>query len=468
MYLFVNIAVIPRAGYHWDETLDFSGEGWETYIANGRWGLALWKHIFGMGASPWTAGIFAGLLISATLILQLRILAIKESFQAIAFGAFTLFMPQFSRMLSYSIQSDAIAGGMLLCSLSVMMMIKSSGKKYINKLLSLLSGAALLAIAVGIYQTLALYFSILTLGYVLYHIKSIHLWRLILKYIVVLTISMLTYAIAKKISLSVIDIHAGILKQFEEGQESMLNNPILNPEGVMQIVMFTAHYAKLMLWNCFIPTYAGEEIYISTVVPVIGLLICSVMQKNGVKRKLLLWGVILLIWVAPFSMYIVLGNTWPCGPHTRLSEPLAMGMLWVAFLTKLHNTPSVKYIFAGLLLICGVRASNTVSTYAKIERAHFEKRLIARSIQIKEALEIAHQNHIPSDKLKILYLRSGSEKTNLYVDFGVAYPALSAAHSVQTPDYAKYKAELDSMPIWPAPGSIKCVENIVLIKGTDY
>ena len=39
LFLFVFGAMIPRFGYHWDETLDFCGGGMETYIANGRWGL---------------------------------------------------------------------------------------------------------------------------------------------------------------------------------------------------------------------------------------------------------------------------------------------------------------------------------------------------------------------------------------------------------------------------------------------
>ena len=35
-------------------------------------------------------------------------------------------------------------------------------------------------------------------------------------------------------------------------------------------------------------------------------------------------------------------------------------------------------------------------------------------------------------------------------------------------DYAKYKHHVDMMPVWPAPGSVKVVENMVIIKGTEY
>ena len=47
LFMFVYGAMMPRFGYHWDETLDFSGGGMSTYFANGRWGLALWKHLLG-------------------------------------------------------------------------------------------------------------------------------------------------------------------------------------------------------------------------------------------------------------------------------------------------------------------------------------------------------------------------------------------------------------------------------------
>lgn len=271
LYLFVNISVIPRAGYHWDETLDFQGEGVLTYVALGRWMLALWKCIFGMGCSPWTAGLFAGVLLVCAIVWQIRLLKLNDLFVALMYGVITVSMVQFSRMLVYSVQSDAVAGGMLAVTAAVALVVREKATP-----LYIILAAILLGAAMGIYQSIGLYMVVVFAGCALVHYSLREWWW---RAVIVVVLGCCVYLSGKWVADWIVAVPEPIRMQYVSGQKSMVNNPFLHPESVMQLVLFVGHYLLVMLKNCFVPKYAGEWFYVSAVVPVMGLLIRSLCAK---------------------------------------------------------------------------------------------------------------------------------------------------------------------------------------------
>ena len=79
VFLLIYMPMLVRGGYHWDETLDFAGQGMETYVANGRWGLVLWRWVFGLGCAVWLNGLLAGGLLVAAMVVQLRVLRVEHT-----------------------------------------------------------------------------------------------------------------------------------------------------------------------------------------------------------------------------------------------------------------------------------------------------------------------------------------------------------------------------------------------------
>ena len=151
IFLFIYGAMAVRGGYHWDETLDFAGQGMYTYLANGRWGLVLWRCIFGHGCAVWLNSLLAGGLLCAAIIVQLRVLRVEHTGAQLVYALLYMLQIQFAYQMDYAYQCDATAAGILATSWAALQLQKGG-------LRHLFYATAAVLFAIAVYQSLALNF----------------------------------------------------------------------------------------------------------------------------------------------------------------------------------------------------------------------------------------------------------------------------------------------------------------------
>ena len=150
LYMLVYVPVCVRQGLHWDEVFDVAGAANGTYVAAGRWGLALYRYLFGMGYIPWASGVVAGLYIAAALVLQTRLFSIRAGFGLVLYGALYIGCVQWVNQLQYSHQSDAVALSLLCATVAAYLLNERAVR-------CRCFASVMLIYACSVYQTSMLY-----------------------------------------------------------------------------------------------------------------------------------------------------------------------------------------------------------------------------------------------------------------------------------------------------------------------
>ncbi len=464
IFLFIYGGMLVRGGYHWDETLDFAGGALDTYIANGRWGLVLWRCVFGMGCAVWTSGVLAGILLTVSLVLQTRLLKIETPGLQLLYGIIYLVQVQFAYQMDYFFLCDATAFGLLAVTVA-------AGLAEQGGLRRMVAAAVLVTWAVAIYQCLVLNFLVLLLLVMLknmVHGELLHVVRRGVTAGVVCVAAVVGWFIIKWPVQLLLPVDADALAFCRE-YAGRLNyrEQLFSAEWYL----YAGRMLGAMFEHALMPfSYDGEPFYASAMVPLVILAVYAMRKVQGGGRKCVALLLMLLLWVAPFAMYMVIGETWPCYPHTKLAQPLVLAAFWVTAI-PLVRWPIVWRCVGGLaLMICVVQASALVSRHAAKMQASFEERLLRLHHTETEGVRVAVQHGIPLRKGCILYYpASHNWETNGYVDFCGDYPALLYMDGATSAELyrSRHREHLQQMPVWPAEDSIRVVDDTVIIKGPE-
>ena len=129
-----------------------------------------------------------------------------------------------------------------------------------------------------------------------------------------------------------------------------------------------------------------------------------------------------------------------------------------------------RYAGGVALVICVVQASALVSRHAAKMQASFEERLLRLHHTETDGVRVAVQHGIPLRKGCILYYpASHNWEKNGYVDFSGDYPALLYMDGATGAELyrSRHREHLLQMPVWPSEGSIRVVDDTVIIKGPE-
>lgn len=463
-YIFVFMPMFFRMGYHWDETLDFSGEATATYVGAGRWMLALLRMILGEGVHPWTASIVACMLLSLACVWQCRIFRWGSAFMDVVYSSLTAIMCQYAFVLQYSHQSDATAIGMLLITCALYIVDKHGWR------MSCTAAATCIGTALAIYQSLAFYF--ISLLSILLILKCINnqtqsIVSTIARASGCTIIGAAIWLIGKEISLHFID--AEVVAFCTSVQGSMSNTAALLSAPVDYIL----HYTKCAFIHAFSQEFSMEALYSGSIIAVICITYKAFAIKTPIFAKLFMAICALGLWLSPYLLIVALGNDWMCWPRTRIAEPVSFAGLWTivlygASLKGGAMSASTKKWMYLLLFILLVRASACVSDKAKNERAYFETRLFRLKAMEQEAVNLANKaGYNPGTYRCILFIPDAPYE-DAGMDFNSPYPALRNIPSATRLDYMKHKEALQSMPIWPQQGSVKLDKGEVIIRGEVF
>lgn len=410
LYLLIYGLLLPRFGLHWDEVLDFDGSATGTYVGAGRWGLALYRCLFGSGAIPWAAGIMAGLYLSAALVLQIRLLRLNTVGLKCCYGALMLGMPQFGSMLVYSFQADAVALGFLLSTLACVQLFQKEGRP----LCRFLGAILLMTLAISVYQVLLFYGCALAVATWLSRQQDGEaqpFLRFVLRGAAVVLLSFILYYALRGMTLALPLASAEELEYVFRYQQGMTQWPRFFELTLPEQILFLAHYVKYVIFSGLGLMYAGQWVYTTALLPLLLLLWRALRQSAPWSVRLFCLTSLAFLWFIPHVMILVLCTIQ--GERVYLAEPLCCAALWCLWLRKAQLPLPLKKLGCLLLGIILIRSLYTVSGNAWHEALNHERNVDEMRLLCADAQRFAAENGLSTPDLRILTVgeRSSSDSS---------------------------------------------------------
>lgn len=467
IYLTVYASISLRIGRHWDEVLDFDGSAFDTYTAGGRWLIGAFRYFTGTWEPPVVSAFISGAVISLLVTLQCKGAKFKQTWQEIAFAVLYLGCTQWAAMLHYSMMTESIAIGMFCATAAAWLCYKPGWKCAIG-------AALLLAVGIGAYQTLAMYFGVAWLLLRLLQLRrrpeeySIRPW---VRMACISGAGVAVWFCIHKLALGFISQETLDYVQGYQGISTQWGRGVTEHALGLQILCYL-HYFKYTVMDAL---GIGRETYwlfATALLPLGGVIYHAVRHTTGWLR-LEQCLIALLVWWLPFCMSVLVLTQQ--GFRTALAAPLAFAGLWMVWLAgaRLHK----RHTAILCLLGCGIIAAATITVWRESMR---EASLHNNSIELIAAMQergtacarAAGQPEAPIVVLADIPMDA--------TDFCGAYPIAvrgcmdwyCRAYGIQnirtgTPaDKERHKACYEAMPSWPDEGGVRLDGGEVIIKAT--
>lgn len=374
LFLVVYSSMFMRLGLHWDELLDRYGGANGTYVAAGRWGLALFRSILGKGAMPWFYGLVAAGSIAVALVLQVRMFRFETSLLRVLYGALYISCTQFLYQLRYSYQGDAVAFG-ILCATVGMYILSTSNFNRSRAMVAVL----LFIASIAMYQSLGVYIVALGLCWLLIREDDSYLLKRAVFLFLCLSIASIVWLGISKIAISIGCANCSDVCYTSAVQDGLVGWKAMLEEAHKGNYYIMKWYLLLIPRVVLGTTYAGAWLYATVLVPFL------VLSWKSLRRGRIFYFrmfALTVLWLSPCATSLIMG--WAC-PQVRaeLATPLCLAFLWIFYLRD-YRLVGRRAIFSLLLaLFVLVRAGYTVSSYAwreRIEtiRTHHVENTIAR------------------------------------------------------------------------------------------
>lgn len=475
IYLFVYFPLCLRNGLHWDELFDVAGAANGTYVAAGRWMLALYRYVLGLGYMPSVSGIVAGVYIAAALVLQVRLLEVADSVGRVLYGALYIGCVQWATQLQYSHQSDAVAFALLLATVAVCLYRRGSAR-------GILVASLLVVCACAVYQTTMLYLVVLLFSIMLVDAgknrgKDCELLRVI----VFLFCAGCVYLVSRWVAMVLPVLTEQEVTYMKAVQLNMSKWPEIASASTMEEkcslwMMYTVCYIKVILKNLLGMKYDGQWVYATTIVPV-----CCLLWRWGVKERSLLKVTLLIgVWVVPFAMALVVMTDQ--GVRASLAEPLACACVWMLWMSQIRFRGKLKwalFVFAGFVVLKG---SYRVSVMAEDEKNIFASKMNNLAQLNVRLVAAAEKNGLDTP----VYVHVGAVPVAVHDGYVSRWGKRYDGRLLMKLPDGRFPDELtvplrratdeeqkrlgpfvETMPVWPAPGAVSVCGETVVVKFED-
>ncbi len=399
LYVLIYGLYLPRLGLTQDEVVDFDGSAVGIYIGNGRWGLALYRTLVGGGAAPWAGSIMAGLYLCTAIVLQTRLLRLNTPGLKFCYGSLMLGMTQFKSMLIFSVQSDAIAFGFVLCTLTCLLLFRKGTLLLSHWLMAIL----MLCLAIGFYQSLIFYCAALAVGSWLirrqegepdFFLRFAYRFGLTFLFALLLYFSLRSLTLVLPLA-SKEQIEGSL--QYQQGLTQGFTFLVI---PFTQKLLYLAHYFKYVFYSGLGLMYAGQWVYATTLIPLMFIFFRYLRQKEAWITRLLRLLALAFLWLSPHIMIVLLGSTIG-GERVNLPEPLCCALLWVLWLRGALLSPFLKRLGCILLLFILVHACYAVSSKAWMESLNHERKVNEMRLLCAAARHFAAKRGVRSPGLRI-------------------------------------------------------------------
>ena len=476
LYLLVYFPLFQRSGLHWDELFDAGGAANETYIAAGRWGLALYRLLFEVGYMPWASGIIAGGYISAALVIQYRLLGIVSCSGRFLYGAFYVGCIQWAFQLQYSHQSDAVAFALLCMTSAVYLFTLKSWRSDIL-------AVGLVVYACSVYQTAMLYFLVVwMLRVMVAQVTVLFGWRRYAKELLLVVVAGVLYLCSSMLIKSlpvVFDEELAYVKGVQAAMSKwgeIMAAPALGDKIDLWLVYIVC-YIKVLIKNLLGMTYEGQWVFATALWPLFWLQWRYLRKERDVVRAILL----LFVWTVPFVMSLVVMTDQ--GARVSLAEPLSAAGIWALYLRNWQSISRCRLCVVILGVLVLLKAEYRCAVIAEDEKnICLSKMENLRSLN-NRILSIAESANL--DSPAVIYWGSIPAKTwNPYVERWGRYRESESLmllpngrfpapfnemviRQCSAEEEPFYRDVAMNMPIWPTPGSVARCGNSVLIRFAD-
>ena len=466
IYLVIYGSVSLRIGRNWDEVLDFDGQAYAVYAAGGRWFLAGFRYVTGSWEAPAVSAFIAGALIALLVTVQSCYAGFKRLWMKLAFAVLYLSCIQWGEMLQYSHMAEALAIGMWCASVAAWLCFKP-GRKYA------VGAALLLAVAIGAYQSLALYFGVAWLLLRLLKLRREQgeysfkpWWRMA-------SISAggiaLWYAM-HRISLNFVPGETLDMVRIYQGSLTQWNEEFFSHDLKLQILCLL-HYFRISLANAL---GVGKGIYwlfATALLPLIGIVWQAWRSSTGWRRWEQCLVALLILWV-PFSLTALLLSAQEF--RSALAAPLSFSGLWMVWLAgaKLER----RHIPVLCLLSTALIAAAACKLYWQArDEVSLHRNTISLIATMQERGKACAQAAGFPDAQIIVLSEFDDQSTPFlgaysYVISSVSLDWYCTAYGIQgirhgwEKELDAHRAAYDEMPPWPHDGSVRMDQGTVIIK----
>lgn len=483
-YMFMYASYIFAVGVHVEDLLD--GKVDSEHLLHGRWMIWAVRQLTGGEAVNYPiAGIMAGIFLSATVLLLVKWLRIHDTISRAVCGMVYFSIPQWFGVLFYQKMVDAEALGILLCSLAAIL-ICSPGKRYIA--LSIVC----CTLGISCYQTLALVFGVVVVTALLYsqrHSISGIGFRYVLKAALVSLVSCAFYFCLTHIIKTYCDPDA-------VAAAARYENSVV---GWGQCTDWRQTCHMLWTYGIRVPLLKfvwGKHNWLEVAAMMVFLM--GAYKACGLRKTLLLALLGILLLALPYSTGFLLLSPTGMSARVMLAMPMA-GLCCVALMLgeRGMKAPALR---KACLLLCAVLFVNNsyyISAIAK-DHSYGIQSAVAELRDMNLMGRCAAMNTEAQDGRILL---CGALPDAYYEDARIGAVRQSSWHSscacpylFKWQDYhirkwfvasytraarlprlvvasdeevAAHAEILQSMPIWPADGSVKVDGDVVLIKIWD-
>lgn len=462
LYLLVNLYVLMRPSFHWDEILDWSGQATDTYLVAGRWGFYLYRLLMGEGAFPVTGGLIAGVYISLAVLLQTRLLRLDGLLANVLYACIYMACNQWAFQTVFSYQSDAVALGMLFSTLAVYFLVFRS---------SFCVTVLFLTLALSIYQSLGLYFGVLWAAVVLANPDKAG--KTIVRLFITSLISLILYFGIQKLCMSVISIPQNTIDYVQKYQASTTNWTTFGDIPPLLKFLCMAHYFKVSLIQAL---GSGEQFNVVTsisLVPLLLLIVRYLLTPSVWLEKTVRIMLLGIVWYSPFALaFVLLGNP---GDRANVAAPLSAACLWMLVI-KEFAIPAGKQLL-GLALVSvlllkssyanAVRARDEAHDYHsavhQVQEIYSHARYLsaAAGVECREVLLFAEDTPAQDESACVL---PKSFQTRGVLAWYARHYSLDGMRVGAPDEYQQHRAKLETLPFWPDRNSVTINNGQIVVK----
>ncbi|BEM65862.1 TPA: glucosyltransferase domain-containing protein [Serratia marcescens] len=457
-------AVFTYGNYIYRSTLNIDGEFTNNFyqtVSLGRWFHAFLRNYFlPEPFLPVLTPLISVILICIAAMVFCKIFRLSPFHSAFALLLF-ITSPQLAYQLEFLNQSDTFSLGVLMCTISALILVSRSGY------LGFIAASILIALSLGIYQTLISYLAVVIVAYytIMLARDEINLRDLIkgiAKGASSALISLILYAVISLI----------VKKHFNVNADGYLSSYMSFSDGGF-------HYF-LTVVNGFLRAIVGLQFYGGTtlVILLIATLYCVFSYAKSKDGKYITIALLSLIVIfITFSFIVISGSSSP--PRLFVACGAAMSFSYILVLTYQEKNNTLSAI-AALVICTNIFFVNKLFSYDVEVRENdvlMAKEIKQRIGEIGKACDGAKiYIHGGYDKNNTMNLRSDTfGKSFFWWDGGNYLRAVAFlnhykicnAEPANEQEVKSLLSDIMVKPNWPRDGSVYSENGVIVIKLSD-
>lgn len=462
LFSFIHGAFLTDVWPNEDGLFSFSSTSLSLYVTFGRWGLALYRYIFGATMSPWTCSLMAGLYLTAAVLIQISLFRLNSPIAKLTYIVITFASLQFAEMMEWRMQSDAVGLGILLATLSIRFLVRNSTGKGIA------IAIALLVPAIAIYQTIAWHYAILLL-LLLFNEKIRGDKRPYLSFITKgLLVAVLAAALSVLVGKTLARLHPAPeeVALFASAYQHGFNIWEVSREHWFDSSMFMLFFAcdirEILLESvgCHSWNSLHNAAYVTTLslIPTLAIVVKILRSEQSPKQKSMLGFLLALIFFFPYTpIFIMSCRVCRC----FFADPPAHALIWALFAAGLSREIFKKGLIV-LLLFVAIKSSYAVSCSEERRKAHCMRVILDRHSAEVAATLCSKREPDSSESRNILIVTGKKHQANL--DTISPFPLYKNLRRATGKEEKNYAEAIETMGRWPQKTSIRAIDDKILIR----